>query len=371
MGAGNASASLYNSNPNLNTFGGNKKQGITSRIGNDLWSNRAIQTNSNGIGRKHFFCINQVGNIGRTVAKSGGVHCKPTQKMAEVIQDVPMDARVIHVIPIDAPAAISAYESFAWVSTYDNLLCQIDGNTHSIIQTIPLETTPTAISAYGPYVWYCNDGTNIVTRVDVLTQSMIQIPIGNVMSRNFSISVDGSDAWVATSSGTVVQIDIASHTITRTIYVGNINLGISAYGPDVWVCSSLNDTTGNVTQINAATGVIVATLFFGIRLLAISADDSNVWVCKVDNTVAQIDVATQTVVATIPIQNLFPQSISAKGAYAWVINQDDNAVSQIDIATQSVKNTIPVGLFPVGISASGAYVWVANQDGNSISQIIY
>ncbi len=32
MGAGNASATLYNCDPNIPTGGGNKKQGITSRV---------------------------------------------------------------------------------------------------------------------------------------------------------------------------------------------------------------------------------------------------------------------------------------------------------------------------------------------------
>ena len=64
MGAGNAGSSSYNSNINLNTFGGSKKQGITSRVGLDNWANRAIQIKSNGIGRNMFFCMNQLGGVG-------------------------------------------------------------------------------------------------------------------------------------------------------------------------------------------------------------------------------------------------------------------------------------------------------------------
>jgi hypothetical protein len=64
MGAGNAGSSSYNSNINLNTFGGSKKQGITSRVGLDNWNNRVIQIKSNGIGRNMFFCMNQLGGVG-------------------------------------------------------------------------------------------------------------------------------------------------------------------------------------------------------------------------------------------------------------------------------------------------------------------
>ncbi len=63
MGAGNASASLYKCSPNLPSGGGNKKQGITSRVGLDNWENREIQTHSNGIGRFKFHFMNQLGGV--------------------------------------------------------------------------------------------------------------------------------------------------------------------------------------------------------------------------------------------------------------------------------------------------------------------
>jgi hypothetical protein len=64
MGAGNAGSTKYKSNVNLNTFGGSKKQGITSRVGLDNWANVAVQTYSNGYGRNQLFYMNQLGGIG-------------------------------------------------------------------------------------------------------------------------------------------------------------------------------------------------------------------------------------------------------------------------------------------------------------------
>ena len=82
MGAGHASSTLYKSNPNLETGGGNKKQGITSRVGLDNWENREIQTHSNGIGRFKLVCMNQLGGVGPGMSMFGGrwnradgVHC--------------------------------------------------------------------------------------------------------------------------------------------------------------------------------------------------------------------------------------------------------------------------------------------------------
>jgi hypothetical protein len=83
MGAGLASSSLYKTNPNLNTFGGSKKQGVTSRVGLDNWSDRSVQTYSNGYGKNKLFCMNQLGGIGvkhsmfsTNYARADGVHCK-------------------------------------------------------------------------------------------------------------------------------------------------------------------------------------------------------------------------------------------------------------------------------------------------------
>ena len=64
MGAGNASSTKYKTNVNLNTGGGDKKQGITSRVGLDNWANLAIQTYSNGYGRNKLFVMNQLGGVG-------------------------------------------------------------------------------------------------------------------------------------------------------------------------------------------------------------------------------------------------------------------------------------------------------------------
>ena len=64
MTAGNAGMSKYNVNVNQNTFGGSKKQGITSRVGLDNWANRAVQIYSNGYGRNKLFLMNQLGGIG-------------------------------------------------------------------------------------------------------------------------------------------------------------------------------------------------------------------------------------------------------------------------------------------------------------------
>jgi hypothetical protein len=74
MGAGNACSSLYKCDANLKTGGGSKKQGVTSRVGLNQWSNREVQVQSNGAGRFKLFCTNQLGGVGVGHSMFGGAH---------------------------------------------------------------------------------------------------------------------------------------------------------------------------------------------------------------------------------------------------------------------------------------------------------
>jgi hypothetical protein len=67
MGAGFASSTIFLVYPNQNTAGGNKKQGLVSRVGLNPWSDRAVQINANGSvrGRNMIFVVNQLGGVGR------------------------------------------------------------------------------------------------------------------------------------------------------------------------------------------------------------------------------------------------------------------------------------------------------------------
>jgi hypothetical protein len=67
MGAGLAGSTQSNVNVNMNTAGGDKKQGLPSRVGLDNWANLAVQTFADGSiqGRSTIFYMNQLGGVGR------------------------------------------------------------------------------------------------------------------------------------------------------------------------------------------------------------------------------------------------------------------------------------------------------------------
>ena len=64
MGAGLGGSSMYNSNPAVNTGGGNKKQGLTANGGHGSWAMRKSMARSFGPNRHQLFYMNQLGGVG-------------------------------------------------------------------------------------------------------------------------------------------------------------------------------------------------------------------------------------------------------------------------------------------------------------------
>ena len=75
IGAGLAGSSIYNSNVNLNTGGGSKKQGSPITLGSPIFNMKEIKRRSTGPNKDVVFMLNQVGGANRTNHfQGGGVH---------------------------------------------------------------------------------------------------------------------------------------------------------------------------------------------------------------------------------------------------------------------------------------------------------
>lgn len=81
IGAGSAGSLIYNTNVNLNTAGGPKKQGLPFRIGATTYNIPEIKRRATGPSRDFIFTLNQVGGSNRTNHfNGGGVHRKDPYK---------------------------------------------------------------------------------------------------------------------------------------------------------------------------------------------------------------------------------------------------------------------------------------------------
>jgi len=131
--------------------------------------------------------------------------------------------------------------------------------------------------------------------------------------------------------------------------------------------------------------------------LALSADGKTLYVVlNMINSVGVIDLTTNQLTGTIPVQNA-PKSIVVVGTHAYVTNQGGRpaeageytdlsagtpivadpqsafsitgTVSVIDLETNAVVKNIPVGLQPTAILAANGHIYVANSNSDSVSVI--
>ena len=76
IGAGSAGSLAYNTNVNLNTAGGSKKQGFPTTLGDPLINKHEIASRATGLNRNVIFTINQLGGFHTALLLRGGVHPK-------------------------------------------------------------------------------------------------------------------------------------------------------------------------------------------------------------------------------------------------------------------------------------------------------
>jgi YVTN family beta-propeller protein len=86
---------------------------------------------------------------------------------------------------------------------------------------------------------------------------------------------------------------------------------------------------------------------------------------------SMIDLATDEVVATVPLSGPFQQAVTRDGTYAYAANSNSNEVLVIAAATGKVVKKVRVGKAPYGviIGLDGRHVFVLNRISNTISVI--
>lgn len=135
-----------------------------------------------------------------------------------------------------------------------------------------------------------------------------------------------------------------------------------------------NRGSNSLSVIDVATNTVVSTIPVagGPAMLIISPDNSRAYVTTIfADATAVVDLATSSVIATVPVgagPNFLTQSLD--GAFVYVSNSFDNTVSVIDTATNTVIATLPVGSTPangIAITPDGASVWAA---GDTVISVI-
>ncbi|MCA2225146.1 YncE family protein [Nonomuraea aurantiaca] len=318
-------------------------------------------------------------------------------------------AIVVLLLPsaVPGPAAAAApLVEFAYVTLKSGFVAVIDTKTNTVIATIPVGNSPSdvAITPDGRHGYIVNTGSNTVS---VINNVRATIPVGDSPS-GVAINPDGSRAYVTNAqSNTVSVIDTGSNTVIATIsgVQWPQHVAISPDGGRAYITGSgidVFDTATNtpidrrgmfldqlldvaitpdgsrvyisvpdakyVLALDAATNSTIAEIPGddwpgGV---AITPDSSRVYVTNTHDpggggeeggtpepgpgTVQVIDTATNTVTATITVEEPLDVAITPDGGRAYVTDLSSKSVVVIDTATNSITGTIPLGANPTSVA---------------------
>jgi YVTN family beta-propeller protein len=168
-------------------------------------------------------------------------------------------------------------------------------------------------------------------------------------------------------TGTVSFYDRSTRTSEDDIFgsansfpLGNVAQSMEIYNGKAYI---VVNNSGKVEVADAetfkSTGVITG-LTSPRYFIGISATKG--YISDWSNNVAVVDLTSNTITKTIPVNQSGPEKMLKKDNKVFVINGGgwgiDSTVTVIDVATDAVIKTIVVGKRPTGIQADGNKVWV-------------
>lgn len=260
---------------------------------------------------------------------------------------------------------------------------------HKVVATIPVGVGPVdlAVSAIGPTVVVVNSGSNDVNLIDAnpgsatFNQVTASANAGSA-AQGVVITPDGARAFVGTSSGMVIVIDVLTGAVTASANAGSAAQGV-VITPDgailLVLCADgtikvIDISPGSPTQYqvtasanagSSAQGVVVAP--DGALVYVTSADGSSVLVFSITSsgiasasTISPGPAVVLTLIATIPVGQA-PAGIAidpSHGAFALVCNAGTGTVSVIGFPTSLPSVTLDFDLSPGTLNLRSMGNWV-------------
>jgi hypothetical protein len=127
----------------------------------------------------------------------------------------------------------------------------------------------------------------------------------NIATNPVGIWKDGRFLWKISSTGSLVQVDLATATILDTIALpADVYAGLTGDGRFLW---TMDTTSGNVAQIDPITGTIVGTFTRPTNSTDLHHDGRFLWfltgAASTQGTIKQYDPATGTEIGSFNVTN--------------------------------------------------------------------
>jgi len=257
-------------------------------------------------------------------------------------------------------------------SPCNNTVAIIDTGTNAVVTTIPVGSEPfvLAVTPDGTRVYVANRTGQNVSVIDTATNTVVStIPLGRGGATGIVITPDGTRVYV-TAFNTVFVIDTSTNTVIATIpdRFGFTYAAITPDGKQIYVTHAFILETHTITVFDTATNTLAATILVPIRDqnptgIAIAPDGARAYVATRFGGMPVIDTATNFLLASLSVSGFFQIVITPDGARAYASSVFDRTVSVIDIATDTVVGTIPGSggnLSYLAVTADGARVYVSS-----------
>jgi YVTN family beta-propeller protein len=254
----------------------------------------------------------------------------------------------------------------AWVSGVGKGIGFYDAETGRLQGSVAVPQSPCAgmDSGFGA-VWTATCEQRGVARIDPETGKVTKWEAVDVPAEGeSSIGAGEGGIWAIADgddcSGCVlVRIDPETVEMADTYDVPEGGTAVRAGRGGIWITYSFED---RVVRVDPETGEIVSVIDVGSGPRFLDVGEGGVWVMnQLDGSVSHIDPTSDEVVATIPVDAaaIFGGDLTVGAGFVW-LRASSELVAQIDPATDRVVARIGPAQASGGAHASDGQLWVCD-----------
>jgi hypothetical protein len=204
-----------------------------------------------------------------------------------------------------------------------------------------------------------------------------RIPLG--LSKNESptgLAFSPRSAWITTSTGRLVQVDLASNAVVGTPLALDAHhrslSGVASSAGSLWVSSE----AGWLYRVDPATGRVTAKLKLDTYLNPPKVSAGILWVTRStdDNPshgqLFRVDTRAVREIGRRIAFDAYPTGLEVRGSSAWILGFRDGAgsVTRIDTSTGR-QRSLNVGLWPEDLSLQGQILWITDRDDGTATSL--